>query len=127
MRKRRTGEQIPPMELAILHVLWELGPSTVQQVQNRLEGEPAYTTVQTIMNTMEQKGRTKRTLKGKAFVYRAAVDQESAQGGVVRDLVERVFRGSVEGLLVNLVKTRQVDRATLERLKKQIAALEEEE
>lgn len=126
MRKKRTGEQIPPMELAILHVLWEIGPSTVQQVQDRLEGEPAYTTVQTIMNTMEQKGRTKRALRGKAFVYRAAVDQESAQGGVVRDLVERVFRGSVEGLLVNLVKTRQVDRATLERLKKQIAALEEE-
>lgn len=126
MRRKRSTEQIPPMELAILHVLWEHGPSTVQEVQNQLEGEPAYTTVQTIMNTMEQKGRAKRTLKGKAFVYRAAVDQDSAQGGVVRDLVERVFRGSVEGLLVNLVKTRQLDKKTLERLKRQMAALEEE-
>lgn len=126
MRRKRSVEQIPPMELAILHVLWEDGPSTVQHVQDRLEGEPAYTTVQTIMNTMELKGRTKRTLKGKAFVYRAAIDQEIAEGGVVRDLVERVFKGSVEGLLVNLVKTRQLDRKTLERLKRHIAAQEEE-
>ena len=126
MRRKRSTEQIPPMELAILHVLWEIGPSTVQQVQERLEGESAYTTVQTIMNTMEQKGRTKRTLKGKAFVYRAAVDQDTAEGGVVRDLVERVFKGSVEGLLMNLVKTQQLDRKTLERLKRHLASQEEE-
>ena len=125
MKRKWSVKQIPPMELAILHVLWENGPSTVQQVQERLEGEPAYTTVQTIMNTMEQKGRTKRTLRGKAFVYRAGIDQDSAQGGVVSDLVERVFRGSVEGLLVNLVKTGQVDEKTLKRLKRHLAALEE--
>lgn len=77
MRRKRSVQQIPPMELAILHVLWEHGPSTVQQVQSQLDGEPAYTTVQTIMNTMEQKGRAERTLKGKAFVYRAAVDQST--------------------------------------------------
>lgn len=126
MRRKRAAEQIPPMELSILHVLWEIGPSTVQQVQDRLEGESAYTTVQTIMNTMEQKGRTKRTLKGKAFVYRAAVNQDVAEGGVVRDLVERVFKGSVEGLLMNLVKTKQLDEKTLERLKMQISTPEEE-
>lgn len=125
MRKKRSVEQIPPMELAILHVLWEVGPSTVQQVQERLEGEPAYTTVQTIMNTMEKKGRTKRTLKGKAFVYRASVNQDMAEGGVVRDMVERVFKGSVEGLLMNLVKTKQLDEKTLERLKQHIAMKEE--
>jgi len=126
VRRKRAAEQIPPMELSILHVLWEIGPSTVQQVQDRLEGESAYTTVQTIMNTMEQKGRTKRTLKGKAFVYRAAVNQDVAEGGVVRDLVERVFKGSVEGLLMNLVKTKQLDEKTLERLKMQISTPEEE-
>lgn len=127
MRRKRSAEQIPPMELAILHVLWESGPSTVQQVQKRLEGEPAYTTVQTIMNTMDQKGRTKRKLKGKAFVYSAAVERDVAEGGVVRDLVERVFRGSVEGLLMNLVKTKQLDQKTLERLKREIAMREEEQ
>lgn len=124
MRKRKPNPQLPPMELAIMHVLWENGPSTVQEVQARLEGESAYTTVQTIMNTMERKGRVKRTLKGKAYVYRAALAQEVAMGGAVRDLVQRVFRGSVEGLLMNLVKTEQLDGETLERLKKLMAERE---
>ena len=109
--------QIPPMELAIMHVLWEDGPSTVQHVQERLPGNPAYTTVQTIMNTMEKKRRTTRKLIGKAFVYRAAVNQDIAAGGAVRDLVDRVFKGSVEGLLMSLVKTDQIDKKTLKRLK----------
>ena len=125
MQKKKPAQQIPPMELAIMHVLWENGPSTVQQVQERLEGEPAYTTVQTIMNTMEKKGRTKRTLKGKAFVYRASLNRDVAAGGAVRDLVNRVFKGSVEGLLMNLIKTEQVDENTLERLKRLIAEKEE--
>jgi predicted transcriptional regulator len=125
--KARPAPQIPPMELAIMHVLWENGPSTVQQVQERLRGEPAYTTVQTIMNTMEKKGRTKRKLTGKAFVYRAAVDQDVAAGGAVRDLVDRVFKGSVEGLLMNLVKTDQVDKKTLKRLKLLVAEKEEQQ
>jgi BlaI family transcriptional regulator, penicillinase repressor len=114
------------MELAILHVLWEDGPSTVQHVQERLPGDPAYTTVQTIMNTMEKKGRTARKLTGKAFVYRAAVNQDVAAGGAVRDLVDRVFKGSVEGLLMNLVKTDQVDRKTLKRLKLLVAEKKEQ-
>ncbi len=126
LREKKAKNLIPPMELAILHILWEAGPSTVQEVQERLTGEPAYTTVQTIMNTMEKKGRAKRTLKGKAFLYRAAVSRDVAEGGLVRDVVERVFRGSVEGLLMNLVKTKQLDEKTLERLKQRIAAKKEE-
>ena len=121
MRKRKPSQQLPPMELAIMHVLWEIGPSTVQEVQTRLEGEPAYTTVQTILNTMERKRRVKRTLKGKAYVYRSALVQETAVGGAVPDFVQRVFRGSVEGLLMNLVKTDQLDTETLERLRRLVA------
>jgi predicted transcriptional regulator len=75
---------------------------------------------------MEKKGRTKRKLKGKAFVYRAAVNQDVAAGGAVRDLVDRVFKGSVESLLMNLVKTDQVDRKTLKRLKLLVAEKEEQ-
>ena len=124
---KKSTHLVPPMELAILHVLWDTGPSTVQEVQERLEGEPAYTTVQTVLNTMEKKGRTRRTLQGKAFVYRAAVSRDVAEGGAVRDVVDRVFRGSVEGLLMNLVKTNQLDKKTLDKLKKRIAAKGKEE
>lgn len=121
-RTKPDREQIPPMELAILHVLWDRGPSTVLDVQQLLDGSPAYTTVQTIMTTMEKKGRTKRTLKGKAFVYRAELARDKALGHAVRDLVQRTFRGSVEDLLVNLVKSEQLDAETLTRLEARLRA-----
>jgi predicted transcriptional regulator len=108
------------MELAIMHVLWDKGPSTVQAVQTQLEGDPAYTTVQTILNIMEKKGRTKRTLRGKAYVYRAALSREMAMGSAVEDLVQRMFGGSVETLLMNLVKTEKVDAETLARLRRAV-------
>ncbi len=113
------------MELAIMQVLWEKGPSTVQEVQEQLAGTPAYTTVQTILNIMTQKGRTRRTLRGKAYVYRAALSRELAMGSAVHDLVERMFGGSVETLLMNLMKTEKVDEETWKRLKRAIAEREE--
>ena len=123
--RKKASEQLPPMELAIMHVLWERGPSTVQEVQAQLEGEPAYTTVQTILNIMAQKGRTKRTLRGKAYVYRAALSRELARGSAVQDLVERMFGGSVESLLMNLTKPEKVDAETWARLRRAIAEREE--
>jgi predicted transcriptional regulator len=123
--KKKASEQLPPMELAIMQVLWEKGPSTVQEVQEQLAGTPAYTTVQTILNIMTQKGRTRRTLRGKAYVYRAALSRELAMGSAVHDLVERMFGGSVETLLMNLMKTEKVDEETWKRLKRAIAEREE--
>ena len=118
--KKKLSEQLPPMELAIMHVLWEQGASTVQEVQEKLQGEPAYTTVQTILNVMAKKGRVARKLQGRAFVYRPALEREKAMGSAVQDLVERMFGGRVEALLMNLVKTEKVDAKTLARLKKVI-------
>ena len=123
--RKKASEQLPPMELAIMQVLWERGPSTVQEVQAQLEGEPAYTTVQTILNIMAQKGRTKRTLRGKAYVYRAALSRELARGSAVQDLVERMFGGSVESLLMNLTRPETVDAETWARLRRAIAEKEE--
>ncbi len=123
--RKKASEQLPPMELAIMHVLWEKGPSTVQEVQAQLEGEPAYTTVQTILNVMTRKGRAARVLDGKAYVYRAALAREAAMGSAVRDLVERMFGGSVEGLLMNLMKSETMDDETWARLRRAIAEREE--
>ncbi len=57
IRRKQVSEVLPPVELAMMQVLWAQGPSTVQEVQERMEGEQAYTTVQTILNIMVQKGR----------------------------------------------------------------------
>lgn len=121
MLRKKQADQIPPMELAIMNVLWEHGPSSVQEVQARLPGEQAYTTVQTTLNTMERKSRTKRTLQGRAYVYKAAIRQEAAMKSAVRDLVDRMFSGSAESLLMNLIETEIIDEATFERLRKTVS------
>ena len=125
MKRKRPAEQIPPKELAIKNILWDNGPSTVQDVQAKLSGEPAYTTVQTTLNTMEKKGRTKRTQQGRAYVYKASVARALAMRSAVKDLVDRMFSGSVESLMMNLMKTEKVDEATFERLRKLIAEREQ--
>jgi predicted transcriptional regulator len=73
---------------------------------------------------MEAKGRTSRELDGRAFVYSAALARETALGTAVRDLVDRTFRGSVEGLLMNLVESEQVDAALLRRLERMLKTKE---
>lgn len=108
-----------------MNILWDDGPLSVQEVQAKLPGESAYTTVQTTLNTMEKKGRTKRTLKGRAYLYKAAIARELVMNSAVRDLVDRMFSGSVESLMMSLVKSEQVDEGTFERLRKVIKSREQ--
>jgi BlaI family transcriptional regulator, penicillinase repressor len=111
-----SGSGMTPLELKIMQVLWRLGPSAVQAVQQELEGELAYTTVQTMLNVLERKGRVTRRLRGRAFEYRAAVTEEKTLGTAVADLVDRMFGGSPEELVMSLVKSRQLDAGRLAKL-----------
>jgi predicted transcriptional regulator len=104
-----------------MQVLWENGTSTVQTVQEKLPGEPlAYTTVQTMLNVLQRKGRVKRRLVGKAYEYRAVLSRERALREAAGDLLDRMFGGSVDALLMSLVKTRQIDAKKLAKLQQLI-------
>ena len=117
-KTRKAGPLLTPLELRIMQVLWETGPATVQVVHEKLSGERlAYTTVQTMLNVLHRKGKAKRTLKGKAYEYETLLSREKANSQAVGDLVDRLFGGSVEGLVMNLVKTRQLNPTNLKRLK----------
>ncbi len=93
-----------------MHVLWEGGPSTVQAVHARMQdARPlAFNTVQTVLSILFRKGKVKRTLKDRAYVYRPAVTREAAAGHAVRDLVDRVFRSRPEELVLSMVRSRQI-------------------
>lgn len=123
-RRKAQSASLTPLELRLMHVLWRLGPSTVQMVATDLESDLAYTTVQTVLNVLHEKGRVARTLQGRAFQYSAVETRESVRGQAVRDFVRRMFGGSPEELVMSLVKTRQIDRATLAKLSREIAAAE---
>ncbi len=109
----------------MMQVLWRQGPSNVQAVHKGLQSDLAFTTVQTVLNVLYQKGRVRRALKGRAYEYRPVASKESVLGQAVRDLVRRMCGGSSEELVMSLVKTRQIDRATLARLSQRIADDEE--
>jgi predicted transcriptional regulator len=106
-------------------VLWDGGAATVQDVQQRLTRPLAYTTVQTMLNILVRKKRAKRTLVDRSYRYRAAVSREKTAGSALRDLVERMFGGSAEALVMSLVESSQLTPETLQRLKTLIEKGEE--
>lgn len=123
---RKLKKQLTPLELRIMQVLWTAGPLPVQAVQQRLGDELAYTTVQTMLNVLQRKGHVSRTLIGRAYEYRPLQNRDVAQGSAVRDLLNRMFDGSVEGLVMNMLRTKQIDAAKLDELAKKIASAEGE-
>ena len=121
---RKKAEALTPLELEIMHVLWENGSANVQQVQQKLKRELAYTTVQTMLNILHRKGKVKRTLKDRAYFYKPVVSQRQVVSHHLADLVERLFGGSAESLVMSLVETKHLTPKKLARLQ---ALLEETE
>ncbi|HEV2708679.1 MAG TPA: BlaI/MecI/CopY family transcriptional regulator [Edaphobacter sp.] len=124
-RKKGTNA-LTPLELQIMQVLWSEGAGNVQHVQKGLlpTNELAYNTVQTMLNVLHRKGRVERMLEGRAYVYSPVASKETVLGQAVRDLVERMFGGSSEALVMSLVKSRQVDLERIADLGRKIAAEE---
>jgi len=103
-------------ELEILEILWRLGESSVREVQETISeaDRPAYTTVQTIVQRLEQKGAVRRTRKiGNALLFEAVVTRKSAYRRMIDDLVD-LFGGSAQPLVAHLLDS---GRLTLDDLK----------
>ena len=98
--RRRTQPKLGDLELRILNVLWERGPSTVREVLEALpvEPRPAYTTVLTMMRLMHEKGYLDRRERGRAHVYQPRLRERRVKRGLLRDLIATGFRGSPEAL-----------------------------
>jgi predicted transcriptional regulator len=109
------------LELRIMQVIWKRGSSTVAEVQAAMRPPLAYTTVQTVLNILERKGKLDRELEGRAFVYAAKVSEEKAYGQSLRDLIDRMFGGSSEELVMSLLKSRQIDAKRLAKLTEQFS------
>ena len=124
MTQRKT-ERLTPLELEIMNVLWETGAANVQTVQQRLERELAYTTVQTMLNILHRKGKVKRALKDRAYFYRPAVTRRQVVRQAVDDMVEHLFGGSVESLVMSLVETKHLTPEKMDRLNALLKEAEE--
>ncbi len=105
-------------ELDVMAVLWERGEGTVAQVQERLVDTLAYTTVLTVLRTLEEKGHVAHREEGRAYVYRPTVPREAAGASELRRIMGKIFAGSPEALLTQLVSERGVSDRSLERMRR---------
>jgi BlaI family transcriptional regulator, penicillinase repressor len=120
---RRKAEHLTPLELEIMHVLWEHGATNVQTVQRNLKRELAYTTVQTVLNILHRKGKVQRAMKDRAYFYQPIVSRSHVTGEHMSDILDRLFGGSAESLVMSLLETKHLTPKKLARLQK---LLEEE-
>jgi BlaI family penicillinase repressor len=131
----REPTPLTKLELQIMQVIWKLGTSSaragngatssnsacsVKDVQEGLEQQLAYTTVQTMLNILERKGKLRRKLRGRAYVYSATVTEAKASRHAVRDLVDRMFGGSADELVMSLIKSRQIDPKRIAELSRRL-------
>jgi predicted transcriptional regulator len=105
-------------ELDVMAVLWRKGSGTVAEVRDALDDTFAYTTVLTVLRTLEDKGFITHIAEGKAHRYLPAVTPDLAGKSALTRVLDKIFAGSPELLLTQLVSDRKLDTAELKRLRK---------
>lgn len=105
-------------EADIMHVLWERGPSVVSDVQKHLADKLAYTTVLTMLRTLEAKGYVGHEEQGRQHRYFAAVQRQAAQKSALKHLLGKFFKDSTELLFARLVSDRNLSAEEIRRMRK---------
>jgi BlaI family penicillinase repressor len=100
--------QFTDREIDVMQVLWERGPSLVGEVRAALKDDLAYTTVLTILRTLEGKGYVGHEQEGRGHRYFALVKQKAAQQSALRRLTSKLFKGSAELLFTHLVSDQKL-------------------
>ena len=117
--------KLTKLEMEIMQAVWALGTASVREIQEQLpeRKRPAYTTVQTIIYRLEEKGAVRRIKKiGNAHIFEAVVTRKAAHKRLIDDLLQ-VFGGSPRLLMAQLVETGQLTLADLRELEDSLATL----
>ena len=111
-------------ELAILRVLWQLGPSTVRQVHDVLmrDRPTAYTTALKLLQIMTEKGLVRRDESDRTHVYHVRLTEEQTQRQLVRDLVDRAFGGSSSKLVLQALASKRASSDELAEIRRMLEA-----
>ena len=119
--------QFTDRETDIMQVLWERGPSVVAEVRAELKDDLAYTTVLTILRTLEGKGYVGHEEEGRGHRYFALVERQAAQASAVRHITRKLFKGSAELLFTQLVSDRKLSAEELKRMRDLLAKHDEDQ
>lgn len=109
---------LTPRELDIMGVLWEMGEATVTEVRDRVDPDLAYTSISSMIRTLELKGYVAhRRGEGKTHIYYPAVDPETAGESVLGRILDKVYGGSPIKLLAHLVEQRKLSEKEIARMR----------
>ena len=117
---RPAAKELTERELEVMHAFWNRGESTVAEVRDALANaglDRAYTTVATLVRILADKGFLVQTNQERPFSYKPSQSYEEVSRKLLGDVIDRVFRGSRELLLVRLMEQRALspkERALLE-------------
>src|SRR5262245_23613096 len=129
MRQENNLPNPTPAELEILRVLWRRGPSTVREVQDAMSADRAtgYTTILKLLQIMMEKGLVDREEAGRAHLYQARQSEEQAQRQIVGDLLDRVFGGAAQRLIMQALTARRATPEDIAEIRRLLDRLEGEE
>jgi BlaI family transcriptional regulator, penicillinase repressor len=105
-------------ELDVMSILWRRGSGTVAEVREELAGELAYTSVLSVLQTLAEKGFVRHEPEGRAYRYHPLVGSEAAGDSALARIRDKIFHGSVEQLVTQLVRQEGLSKAELERLRR---------
>jgi len=108
-------------EADVMQILWDHGPSVVSEVRAHLEDELAYTTVLTVLRTLETKGYVAHEEEGRGHRYHALIEQHQARKSALQHLTSKLFKGSTELLFAHLVGDRKLSTDEITRMRKLLA------
>jgi BlaI family transcriptional regulator, penicillinase repressor len=121
-KKKTSSASLTPLELDVMKVLWNCGPATVQAVFQQMQSTRplAYNTVQTMLTILHRKGKVKRVIKERAYVYTPAITREKTAAHALREMVDKLFGGRPEALVLSMVKNRQLTPEQLAKLQEMV-------
>jgi len=108
-------------EADVMRILWDHGPSVVAEVRDRLTDALAYTTVLTILRTLEAKGYVAHEEEGRVHRYYASVQQQAARKSALSHLKSKLFKDSTELLFAHLVSDHRLTRKQIMRMRKMLS------
>ena len=125
---RPDSSQPTEVELQILRILWELGPSPVREIHQRMEAEKGtnYSTTVKMLSIMLEKGLVKRTENTRPHVYRAAVSREKAGKRMLKDLIDKVYDGSAMSLVMQALSSKPASAEERDELRRLLDQLDKE-
>jgi predicted transcriptional regulator len=113
-----TDLHLTPRELDIMSVLWQLGEATVTEVRDRVDPDLAYTSISSMIRTLELKGYVAHKRgEGKTHIYFPAIDPETAGESALGRVLDKVYGGSPIKLLAHLVEQRRLSEKELTRMR----------